>query len=301
MAKTTNVTSSLDNLFKSSKDSMKNNKGFEMIELDKLKEFPNHPYRIIDDESMEELSESIKEYGMQEPILAIEDADEPSTYFIISGHRRKRASQIAEKDFAPVNVLDIDMDLAAILMVDSNNKREHLSISEKAKAYRIKQDAIGRRQGVRNDLKEDSINESINSSDSERTIRRYIRLSYLTDEMLSLVDEGKIPLLAGVGLSYFDEDEQDIMFRFFIENKFYPKEEEVNYLRNYKSNASDEKITPGMLRHVFKREEKIKKNNVALKEESLYEYFTPGTPKDDMEVVILKLLQMYKNKEITLT
>ena len=83
--------------------------------------------------------------------------------------------------------------------------------------------------------------------------------------------------------------------------KFYPKEEEVNYLRNYKSNVSNKKITPGMLLHVFKREEKIKKNNVALKEESLYEYFTPGTPKDDMEVVILKLLQMYKNKEITLT
>lgn len=303
MAKTKNVTSSLDNIFNTSKEAMGNiNEYTQMIELDKLKEFPDHPYRVIDDDSMIALSESISEYGVQEPLLVVKDEEaNDNSYYIVSGHRRKRACEMLELDVVPVHVLDIDMDLAAILMVDSNNKREALLPSEKAKAYRIKYDALGRKQGQRSDLFDvislDSLKELISSDESDRTVRRYIRLTYLNDELLSWIDECKISMKAGVVISYFNEHEQQVFADYIRNNNIYPTYEQTLFVREKKG---EDELKYEMLKEIFSPENKVKKQNITLKEDNLYKFFTIGTPKEDMENTIIKLLSKWAEGKISI-
>ena len=166
------------------------------IKLEKLHPFRNHPYRVIDDESMAELTDSIKQYGMLSRIIVCPLEDKPEEYEIISGHRRLHAAELLEMKEVPAVVHFIDRDEATIMMVDSNCQRENLTLMEKARSYRMKLDAI-RHQGTsrQNVEKSDVSAELISEVDSGRTVQRLIRLTYLVPELQQFVDSGKMKML----------------------------------------------------------------------------------------------------------
>ena len=203
-----------------------------IIKLDDLVPFKDHPYKVIENESMTELTDSIKEHGILNPLLVRPLEDEDGKYEIISGHRRYAAAQKLGLRKVPCTVHFIDRDAATVMMVDSNCQRTELLPSEKAKAYKMKMDAMSR-QGKRTDLEQtencDSTSRPVgaklrdnrtdeklaeNSNDSARQISRYIRLTYLVPELLQYVDEGKIGMRPAVEMSYLDEEVQrDIVDR----------------------------------------------------------------------------------------
>ena len=202
----------LDDLF-SSQEERENGKmpDIKDIPLSLLDEFPNHPFKVRDDEDMLKLIESVSERGVLVPAIVRPKAD--GRYELISGHRRKRASEYAGKNNMRCIVSDLDDDAATIIMVDSNIQREHILPSEKAFAYKMRLDAM-KHQGKRNDLTSRQVGEKLlsieqlaeNSDDSARQIQRYIRLTYLVDELLEMVDENKIKMSPAVEISYLDED-----------------------------------------------------------------------------------------------
>ena len=202
----------LDDLF-SSQEERENGKmpNIKDIPLSLLDEFPNHPFKVRDDEDMLKLIESVSERGVLVPAIVRSKAD--GRYELISGHRRKRASEYAGKNNMRCIVSDLDDDAATIIMVDSNIQREHILPSEKAFAYKMRLDAM-KHQGKRNDLTSRQVGEKLlsieqlaeNSDDSARQIQRYIRLTYLVDELLEMVDENKIKMSPAVEISYLDED-----------------------------------------------------------------------------------------------
>lgn len=192
------------------------------IKADELVPFDNHPYKVIDDDSMDELTESIKEHGILNPLIVrpIEGAE--SSYEIISGHRRYHAAQKLGVKKLPCTVHFVDRDTAIVMMVDSNCQRTELLPSEKAKAYKMKMDAM-KRQGKRTDLTTDATSVPVNqklggktsrdllgeaTGESGAQVRRYIRLTNLVPELLLFVDEGKIGMRPAVEMSYLDEDTQ---------------------------------------------------------------------------------------------
>lgn len=190
------------------------------IPLSEIDDFPNHPYKVVDNEKMQELSESIKEYGVSQPVIVRKK--ENGRYEMISGHRRKRASELAGKEDILAIIKDLTDEEATILMVDSNeNQREEVLPSEKAFAYKMKLEAIKRQAGrpknnsvpVAQDLKGKSSREIVaeNTGESQDQIRRYIRLTELIPEILDLVDEKKIAFRPAVEISYLSEDNQYVL------------------------------------------------------------------------------------------
>ena len=188
------------------------------IPLEKIVEFPKHPYKVLDDENMEELVESIRKYGLLQPVL-VRPLLNSDKYEMISGHRRKRAFEIAGMKTIPCRIMNLTKDEATILMVDSNIVREKLLPSEKGKAYRMRMEAF-KRQGKRTDLTSSPTAKKLNTvkdfsesvGESKDNIYRYIRLTYLTDELLTLVDEGKIKMRSAVEISYLTEVEQRCLY-----------------------------------------------------------------------------------------
>ena len=190
------------------------------IPLSEIDDFPNHPYKVVDNEKMQELSESIKEYGVSQPVIVRKK--ENGRYEMISGHRRKRASELAGKEDILAIIKDLTDEEATILMVDSNeNQREEVLPSEKAFAYKMKLEAI-KRQGERKDLtsapvvqKSDNMTSreriAEESGESREQIRRYIRLTELIPEILDMVDEKKIAFRPAVEISYLSEDNQYVL------------------------------------------------------------------------------------------
>ena len=190
------------------------------IPLSEIDDFPNHPYKVVDNEKMQELSESIKEYGVSQPVIVRKK--ENGRYEMISGHRRKRASELAGKEDILAIIKDLTDEEATILMVDSNeNQREEVLPSEKAFAYKMKLEAIKRQAGrpknnsvpVAQDLKGKSSREIVaeNTGESQDQIRRYIRLTELLPEILDMVDEKKIAFRPAVEISYLSEDNQYVL------------------------------------------------------------------------------------------
>ncbi len=204
------------------------------IKLEKLHTFEDHPYKVLDDESMTELTESIKEYGLLNRIIARPLEDKPDEYEIISGHRRVRAAELLEMKEVPAVVHFIDRDQATILMVDSNCQRENLSLMEKARSYRMKLDAI-KHQGktschygtkLRSD---ETIAES--SKDSARQIQRYIRLTYLVSELQAFVDSGKMKMLPAYELSFLNEEAQRDVIDRIDETENFPSHAQARRMR----------------------------------------------------------------------
>ena len=202
------------------------------IKLEKLHPFRNHPYRVIDGESMAELTDSIKQYGMLSRIIVCPLEDKPEEYEIISGHRRLHAAELLEMKEVPAVVHFIDRDEATIMMVDSNCQRENLTLMEKARSYRMKLDAI-RHQGTsrQNVEKSDVSAELISEVDSGRTVQRLIRLTYLVPELQQFVDSGKMKMLPAYELSFLNEEAQRDVIDRIDETESFPSHAQARRMR----------------------------------------------------------------------
>ena len=202
------------------------------IKLEKLHPFEGHPYKVLDDESMTELVESIKEYGLLNRIIVRPLEEKKDEYEIISGHRRVHAAELLEIKEVPAVVHFIDRDQATILMVDSNCQRENLSLMEKARSYRMKLDAIKHQGTSRQSVgKLDESAELISENDSGRTVQRLIRLTYLVPELQEYLDNGKMKMLPAYELSFLNEEAQRDVIDRIDETENFPSHAQARRMR----------------------------------------------------------------------
>ena len=207
------------------------------IKLEKLNPFEDHPYKVLDDESMTELTESIKEYGFLNRIIVRPLEDKPDEYEIISGHRRVHAAELLEIKEVPAVVHFIDRDQATILMVDSNCQRENLSLMEKARSYRMKAEALSHQgktlgQNVpKSDDNRTTAKIGAESGDNYKTVQRLIRLTYLVPELQGFVDSGKMKMLPAYELSFLDEDAQRDIVDNIDETETFPSHAQARRMR----------------------------------------------------------------------
>ena len=256
-----------------------------MVPLKNLYTFENHPYRVLDDEKMMELVESIKENGVLEP--AIVRLRALGGYEIISGHRRKRACELAGMDEMPVFVKNLSDDDAAIMMVDANNQREELLYSEKAWAYRIKYEAM-KHQG-KSSLGNTSEQLGNETGKSIRQIQRYVRLTYLQEELLDLVDRKKITFKAAEKLSFLNEKEQGMLMDAILEYKVFPNDVMADKIKTLSSvSALDEKQIANVLLQDIQ-----KGKNFSLSVKAIQKYFPEDYSAEDIEKVIIGLLEKW--------
>ena len=264
-----------------------NDKAIE-IAIGELHDFPNHPFKVIDDEAMKSLADSIKNRGVLHPIVVrkIDDG-----YQVISGHRRKMACVKAGLEKVPAYIIDLDDDEAIMLMTDANfYQREGLFPSEKAKAYRMKSDAIKRHPGIKGKYTIDEIGEG--TSDSAATIKRFLRLSYLNDELLDMVDEGIIGLEQGLQVSYINDELQEQIKEVIEQTQVKITVDHSKRLRQaYANGELDKALIWEILMSV-----PPKKRKFVLKEELLRKYFDEEIPDEEIEGVIELALEKYFEK-----
>lgn len=272
---------SLDDLFAIPKTN--DEQLISMVPIVELYPFENHPYRVVDDTKMDELVESVKEKGVLEPVIVRKRS--MGGYEIISGHRRKRACELAGIDVMPVFIKELADDEAAVMMVDANNQREELLFSEKAWAYRIKHDAL-KHQGKKMDIgSAEQIGKDV--GESVRQVKRYIRLTYLIKEILDLVDDGKIKFLAGERLSYLDKEEQEILLQYIISNGVYPSPEIASKLKQL---SMDGDLTEPALEQTLLNRKK-ENRSFTMSAKTLKKYFPDDVSKEEIEQVIIELLE----------
>lgn len=269
------------------------NNDFKVVNapLTELFEPKNHPYRVLDDEKMEETTESIRSYGVLVPGIARPRAE--GGYELIAGNRRKRGSELAGKAEMPVIVRELDDDEAVIIMVDSNIQRENLLYSEKAFAYKLKMEAMSH-QGAKNGngtITADAVGEK--AGESGRTVQRYIRLTLLMPELLDLVDVRKIKFTPAVDISYLTEEEQSWVLDFINEHCSYPSGEMAICLKQYHDRKELTKAMTELIMGVEKKEP-IK---VTLPPKKIQNYFPNDYTKEQIETVIYELLEDWKKAQ----
>lgn len=257
------------------------------VPLRELHTFKNHPFKVLDDEKMEETVESVKAYGVLVPGIA--RPRKGGGYEIISGHRRRRASEIAGKTEMPFMVREYTDDEATIIMVDSNIQREDISISEKAKAYSMKYEAM-KHQGAAGGISLEKMSEE--SGESRKTIQRYICLARLNDELLELVDNKKLGVMQGLEISYLDETQQSIVYKVIEELGCVISVEQASRIREAdKKGYLNEAYIKDMLTYV---KQPVRK--VVFNQKRLDSYFEPNMSNSDIEELIVKLLDEWKKK-----
>ena len=269
------------------------------IPLSELHPFPNHPFQVREDASMQETAESVKEYGVLVPALARPRED--GGYGLIAGHRRKHACELAGLATMPVIVRDIDRDAATIIMVDSNLQRENILPSERAKAYKMKMEAI-KRQGARTDLTSPKISAKFRSDDavakdqgiSGDTVRRYIRLTNLIPELLDMVDEKKISFNPAVELSYLDESQQRDFLEAMNDTQNAPS---LSQAQRLKKLAQEGHFSYDVAFAVMGEEKKDELDKVVIKNDTLRKYFPRSFTPKQMEDTIIKLLDQWQRKQ----
>lgn len=280
------------------------------IPLSELHPFPDQPFKVRDDESMQETAASIKEYGVLTPVVA--RPLESGGYEIISGHRRKRACELAGLSEMPVIVKEMDADTATIMMVDSNLQRENILPSEKAKAYKMKLEAI-KRQGARTDLTSRQVVGKLDSADevgeatgeSGRQIQRYIRLTELEPELQQMVDEKKIAFTPAVELSYLQPEEQKQLLEAMDSEQATPSLSQAQRMKKMSQagELSEDKILAIMQEE--KKPEQVRKpeveqsnreDSVSFSTEKLRKYFPRSYTPVQMENTIIKLLEAWQKK-----
>lgn len=261
--------------------------GTTEIEISKLRTFKDHPFKVLEDEKMDSLVESIKENGVLSPILVREV--EKGRYEIISGHRRKRACELAGIDKVPAIVKDLTDDEAIILMVDSNIQREEILPSEKAFAYKMKMEALHHR-GEHADAKQSAEEISESEGIGTRQVFRYIRLTYLIPELLDMVDEKKLTMVMAIEISYLPEEMQKAIYNNIADGK-QPSKDDIAFIKRNPETITVEDIDDLL----SPEQEPVKKAiNVTLKQNKLEEYFPPGYSKKEMEDIIYYLLDKWK-------
>ena len=267
----------------------------EQIELTKLHPFPDHPFGVRDDDSMQQTVESIREYGVLVPAIArpLEDG----TYELISGHRRKHACELAGLETMPVIVRDLDRNAAIIIMVDSNLQRENILPSERAKAYKMKLEAIKRRAGrpsrnsvqVGQNFEGKTSREQIaeNSPDSATQIQRYIRLTELEPQLMQMVDEGKIGMTPAVEISYLKPDEQKLLIETIDSEQAIPS---LSQAQRMKRLSQEGKLNDDSMLGIMMEQKKPETWDLKLPINKIQKYFPRSYTPQRMEETIIKLL-----------
>lgn len=262
------------------------------IPLEELHPFPNHPFKVLDDDRMLDTAESIREHGVLVPAIA-----RPRTaggYELIAGHRRKRGCELAGLATMPVIVRDLDDDAATIIMVDSNIQRESLLPSERAFAYKMKLEAI-KRQGARSDLTSLQVAQKLSVQKvgddvgiSKDQVRRYIRLTELIPPLLNLVDERKIAFNPAVELSYLKPEEQAILLDAMDSEQATPSLSQAQRLKQFSQQG---RLSEDVMRAMLSEEKKTEVDRITLSNETLRRYFPRSYTPKQMEETILKLLE----------
>ena len=263
-----------------------------------LTPFSRHPYKVRDDDAMQDMAESVKQYGILSPAIARPMPD--GGYELVSGHRRKRACELAGLETMPVIVRELDDDAAAILVVDSNLQREGLLPSERAFAYKLKLDAL-RHQGERTDLTSrqlvgkleaaDTIGES--TGESGRQVQRYIRLTELIPPLLDMVDERKIAFNPAYELSFLTKDEQTMLLDAMDSEQATPSLSQAQRLKQFSQRGE---LTAEVMRAIMS-EEKKETERVTLKGDTLRKYFPASYTPKRMEETIIRLLEQWQKQQ----
>ena len=268
------------------------------IHLTDLHPFKNHPFKVTDDESMLETAESITKHGVLVPVIARPRED--GGYELISGHRRKRASELAGKETLPCIVRNLDDDAATIIMVDSNIQRENILPSERAFAYKLKLEAM-KHQGERKDLTSSQVGMKLQAldiigqqaGDSRNQVHRFIRLTELVPELLDMVDTKKIAFNPAVELSYLMPHEQVQLMEAMDMEQATPSLSQAQRLKKY---SQDGKLTFDVMTAIMSEEKKGEPDKVTLTGEKLKKYFPKSYTPQQMEETIIKLLEGWSRK-----
>ncbi len=271
------------------------------IPLSELHPFRNHPFKVKDDEAMMETADSIKQYGVLVPAIARPDPD--GGYELVAGHRRHRASELAEKETMPVIVRDLDDDAATIIMVDSNLQRESLLPSERAFAYKMKLEAM-KHQGDRVDLTCSQVGNKLEGKksseilaeqvgQSKNQIFRYIRLTELIPELIDMVDEKKIALNPAYELSFLKKEEQVDLLDAIDSEQATPSLSQAQRLKKY---SQEGHLTIDMMRVIMGEEKKSDLDRVTFTSDTLRKYFPKSYTPQRMQETIIKLLEAWQKK-----
>ena len=271
----------------------------QQIPIGELFPFKNHPFKVLDDESMQRTVESVEQYGVLSPLIARPRPE--GGYEIISGHRRQHAAQLAGLDALPVIVRNMDDDAAVLLMVDSNLQRENILPSERAFAYKMKLEAI-KNQGARSDLTSGQIVQKSKLSiervaedagEGYKTVQRFIRLTNLIPELLDMVDEKKIAFNPAVELSYLDESQQRDFLEAMNDTQNAPSLSQAQRLKRL---AQEGHFSYDVAFAVMGEEKKDELDKVVIKNDTLRKYFPRSYTPKQMEDTIIKLLEQWQRK-----
>ena len=271
----------------------------QRIPIGELFPFKDHPFKVLDDESMQRTVESVEQYGVLSPLIARPRPE--GGYEIISGHRRQHAAQLAGLDALPVIVRQMDDDAAVLLMVDSNLQRENILPSERAFAYKMKLEAL-KNQGARSDLTSCQVGTKFradellaeNSSESARNVQRFIRLTSLIPELLDMVDEKKIAFNPAVELSYLDEAQQRDFLEAMNDTQNAPS---LSQAQRLKKLAQEGHFSYDVAFAVMGEEKKDELDKVVIKNDTLRKYFPRSYTPKQMEDTIIKLLEQWQRKQ----
>ena len=274
----------------------------QQIPIGELFPFKNHPFKVLDDESMQRTVESVEQYGVLSPLIARPRPE--GGYEIISGHRRQHAAQLAGLDTLPVIVRNMDDDAAVLLMVDSNLQRENILPSERAFAYKMKLEAL-KNQGARSDLTCGQFGHKLNgakardivadeSGDNARNVQRFIRLTSLIPELLDMVDEKKIAFNPAVELSYLDESQQRDFLEAMNDTQNAPSLSQAQRLKRL---AQEGHFSYDVAFAVMGEEKKDELDKVVIKNDTLRKYFPRSYTPKQMEDTIIKLLEQWQRKQ----
>lgn len=295
---------SLDSLFttQEQRDAAKRDVVLD-LPLDQIGDFPNHPFKVRQDDAMMEMMESVQLHGVLVPGLVRQLAD--GSYQMVSGHRRKLASRLAGLDTLPCIVRDLTDDEAIIVMVDSNLQREKVLPSEKAFAYKMKLEAMRRQAGRPSKGNSAPVGQNFGgktsrellaaeSPDSHSQIQRYIRLTYLLPEILAMVDDSKIAFRPAVELSYLAEKEQRILYDAMGHADCTPSLAQAIKMKSF---SREGKLSEAVIRSIMAEEKPNQKEQFRIPKERISKYFKPGTPARTMEDTIIKALDYYRKRQ----
>ena len=291
---------SADDLFTTQEErDQKNQEYVKNISIYEITDFPNHPFKVKMDDKMLETIESVRDHGVLVPALVREKPT--GGYEMISGHRRKMASELAGKETMPCIVRNLSDDQAVIVMVDSNLQREEILPSEKAFAYKMKLDAMNR-QGKRTDLTSTPLvskfrtNEILaqEAGESRETIRRYIRLTELIPEILEMVDDKKISMRPAVELSYLPKEEQEILYDTMESEACTPSHAQAIKIRKF---SAEGRLNEDVLLSIMSEEKPNQVEQWKIPKNRLKKYFPSGTTQQKMEETIIKALELYRKRE----
>ena len=293
---------SVDDLFSTEESRLEERlEKIQEIPLSELHPFKNHPFKVKDDEAMMETADSIKQYGVLVPAIARPDPE--GGYELVAGHRRHRASELAEKETMPVIVRDLDDDAATIIMVDSNLQRESLLPSERAFAYKMKLEAM-RHQGERMDLTSAQVGRKLAGKESREIlaeqvgqsrnqISRYIRLTELIPELLDMVDEKKIAFNPAYELSFLKKEEQTQLLDAMDSEQATPSLSQAQRLKKF---SQEGHLSIDVMRAIMGEEKKSDLDKVTFTSDTLRKYFPKSYTPQRMQETIIKLLEQWQKK-----